>query len=907
MKIQSLAIIFIIIIIPISLVLSEYLNTQIETKQNEQIYDRKLLNSTYDAIKAYQLNTVNNAFGDVTTKKVDDVEAAANTFFNSLTSNFNYTGYNSDVMKEYVPAIVFTMYDGYYVYAPFKNVLTAVGIDDYDKSFSTNGGTQVGLKPYVYYNSRYVRGTEDDFIITYSLDNYITIQGVVNGDYHYDYGYIYRIAENKPDADSYGGIYKIDDNTYYYEGCEISNTDTEELREFVGNEQFSYVKINGKKYYLDPDYYSGRGTVTVTGYNVPDFQINADAGIFFIDEKGEKNYNQIPKGYDSNNTKEENKTFLQYYLAITKNKSAYEYFKDSYEFSKAVFGDPVDNYKDKGYREVKTSGYNLKNLNSRDSFIYQNWDSSAKDITNIKDYGEFNIFDGNIERASSNFEQHRKSIIRYVIETNLSTAIASFSSGVSDKTDFIMPKISETDWETIENDVCAISFLQGMSIGSKKYNGYSVVANNLTKEYIDENDIYILAKDNVSGNNIYCKPHDRNLFSNYTMQQKNGTTNYYPGIWKLNFETRQDASVEGAETVVYKPLSCYEGTARVGYVGCYTSIMGSSGINYGASECPDMYSYMDSTSNDKLRKAYYVGLARERKGAFNINNVNYELYEGNNNQYFLRPYLDDGESLAGGNDPGSGGNVPAVPVVPVVPDDDSISAEDINSNDYGTYVEYPIDINGDGLYKDDWMLFYKDNSERVFLIAADYVQVNSRLKPGQGDSSPTLSSIATNKLQAGIGGEYNVYWEDSVENQYTSDKYDKFKLNLFQYNTSFALNRNTKINLKCASTLLNTDNWGGFVDNRYAEYAIGGSTLDMWANSWNAKAVEGHESDYPELRCSVNIGGNYREGFEISLSRGDHEASTRGSLDLRRGCILEDWALRSIIFCARTKERSRRV
>ncbi len=76
-----------------------------------------------------------------------------------------------------------------------------------------------------------------------------------------------------------------------------------------------------------------------------------------------------------------------------------------------------------------------------------------------------------------------------------------------------MPKISETDWETIENDVCAISFLQGMSLGAKKYNGYSVVANTLTKEYIDENDIYLLTKNSSDQDiqDIYCKVNDKSL------------------------------------------------------------------------------------------------------------------------------------------------------------------------------------------------------------------------------------------------------------------------------------------------------------------------------------------------------------------------------------------------------------
>lgn len=124
MKLQSLAIIFIIIIMPITIVLSEYINNKIETEQTEMLYNTRLLNSTYDAIKAYQLNTVNNAFGDVTNSKIKDIEAAAKTFYNSLVTNFNYNGYRSEVMKEYVPAIVFTMYDGYYTYTTFENTLT---------------------------------------------------------------------------------------------------------------------------------------------------------------------------------------------------------------------------------------------------------------------------------------------------------------------------------------------------------------------------------------------------------------------------------------------------------------------------------------------------------------------------------------------------------------------------------------------------------------------------------------------------------------------------------------------------------------------------------------------------------------------------------------------------------------
>lgn len=57
MKLQNLAIIFIIIILPISLVLAEYTQSRVQTLNLQLSYDTRLYNATYDAIKAFQLNT----------------------------------------------------------------------------------------------------------------------------------------------------------------------------------------------------------------------------------------------------------------------------------------------------------------------------------------------------------------------------------------------------------------------------------------------------------------------------------------------------------------------------------------------------------------------------------------------------------------------------------------------------------------------------------------------------------------------------------------------------------------------------------------------------------------------------------------------------------------------------------
>ena len=181
-----------------------------------------------------------------------------------------------------------------------------------------------------------------------------------------------------------------------------------------------------------------------------------------------------------------------------------------------------------------------------------------------------------------------------------------------------MPKISETDWELIENNVCAISFLQGLNIGSKKYNGYAVVPNALSKEYVSENDIYILAKDVPTNTYIYYKPNDSTINAS-NIQQKNGTTNYYAGIWKIGFEEK---TCIGDDNEKHKYLPNKN-------LGSYTSIMGSSGITDIITN--GMYNFMRTSSNTELKKTFYHALARERWGAYHVNN-NLDL------QYFLDSY-----------------------------------------------------------------------------------------------------------------------------------------------------------------------------------------------------------------------------------------------------------------------------
>ena len=92
MKVQDLAIIFIIIILPISLVISTYTQYQIQTINTQTLYDNKLTTATYDAIRAFQINTTSSTTSDLTNSKSRDLEASVSAFRNSRHSPFAVTG-----------------------------------------------------------------------------------------------------------------------------------------------------------------------------------------------------------------------------------------------------------------------------------------------------------------------------------------------------------------------------------------------------------------------------------------------------------------------------------------------------------------------------------------------------------------------------------------------------------------------------------------------------------------------------------------------------------------------------------------------------------------------------------------------------------------------------------------------
>ena len=147
-------------------------------------------------------------------------------------------------------------------------------------------------------------------------------------------------------------------------------------------------------------------------------------------------------------------------------------------------------------------------------------------------------------------------------------------------------------------------------------------------------------------------------------------------------------------------------------------------------------------------------------------------------------------------------------------------AEQITSNNYGNSTDYTVTVGGVEL--SSWKIFYKDNSNNVFLIYSDYLP------------SEALNSIKDNLH--GTISKKSLYWESFNYNTWNYD----WSLQACNQNglfkaTGYTLNANYPAS-KCASTLLNTDNWTAFVNtNQGATYAIGSPTLEMWTDSWNER------------------------------------------------------------------------
>lgn len=509
MKIQYLAIIFLIIIIPMTLLLTMYNQAQINNLSLQLTYKSYLSDATHNAIKAFELNTVNNSYSEVADSLKRDVEAAANVFLSSMAKSLGTSGATNESVAEYVPAILFTLYDGYYIYAPsyneileevteqreaidgtMKDVVVAKSQDPKVEDFSHI------VKPYVYYTMRYVKGSTIDIIVNYTLDNYISVYGKVgkdengNDNYVTKSGYLVEIdAVNKRlsngvevqlDSEKLLTVLKRDILSYVLSQSEMSKLDSsEKINDAFDRRNLDEIKsrINFEE---DGSYrvslISDMGTKLLDDMldgkysgNNPEIDL-ADIPVAKIDEifssNGKNNIDDMEAVIDCFN--------VTYKGTVIEDKEAKSYYVKAYQFSNWV--------------NANLSNIEIQDARDSKNQAISDFTGNTAKIFKLSGGDEYNP-----EDIESIFSQHKIAVIKSSIQSSLTSAIARYNQsffGLKHGYDLKMPVLNDLEWEAITNKVTMVTFMQGFVLGNKVFNDYAVVSSDTNKELVDENEIY---------------------------------------------------------------------------------------------------------------------------------------------------------------------------------------------------------------------------------------------------------------------------------------------------------------------------------------------------------------------------------------------------------------------------------
>ena len=169
-----------------------------------------------------------------------------------------------------------------------------------------------------------------------------------------------------------------------------------------------------------------------------------------------------------------------------------------------------------------------------------------------------------------------------------------------------MPKLSEDEWDKIINNMSIITFLQGLNMGTRQYNGYAIVPNNKNEESVGEESIYIVA------NGEYHRVNDINLLNGSADELEQG-------IYNISFERK-----------AVDKIDAYGNTVGTNYfyprqeTACYNCLVNQSDIDSlqktladGTNIPKSIYEYLDGNNTSvgrKLASLYYTALGRERNG-----------------------------------------------------------------------------------------------------------------------------------------------------------------------------------------------------------------------------------------------------------------------------------------------------
>ncbi len=640
MKLQGVTVIFSLIVIPIILVLSYFIQIQVDTIALQTSYDTKLIDATHGAMSAFEINTANESLSSVADSLRTIISASNNIFINTLATNLGMSNASKSLLEPYIPAVLYTLYEGYYIYAPTK---TPVVLTNSKGNAVTVGaiGTSVGVERNGYTVYGYDKTVELD------VDEWGNPKADLPNltlTHNEDYGQVlYKLAgtENEYTTVVKEGIteYKLDfvlKSFMPYSARYIGTSNGKNVDIVINYTLDNYIIINGmvgNVYYSKSGYLIQDGLIDENGITVGG---NADEGKNLLTYNEEK----IAEVVDNIggeiilpiNLKDKDGNFIAEKVTLSSNnpkeKEAIKYYLKSQIFSEWVYENLADiEEKDISRNAIENQDELYRNMQLYDLTKDNNGENGLNNLIYNFENSNLKIFNPNEdpEKVDSRINVHKTAIIRNSIQYNLNIAMSSYNEMSSNAFSFNMPVISDAEWKKITSNISIVSFMQGFRCGMKTYNNYAIVSSTNNELTVIPSEIYYIS--NSDGSNADVFNDENSTYHridcaefNYPSGDPSITGNpTQPYNFFRSKEVKYDKIYNKTESTYeydHKNMACYKCIVNGNYKKPYIN---DAGVKVGANPGEEgrYYNELDIPAlSQQKQRLYYIALGYERNNIY---------------------------------------------------------------------------------------------------------------------------------------------------------------------------------------------------------------------------------------------------------------------------------------------------
>ena len=561
MELQDATILYLALILPIILILNFSLSTTIQEIRIENDYQNKLLDATRDGIKAFEINTSNEKFNDVTDALKIMVEASINTFREGFAKRMGISGASKSVIDNYVPFTLFTLNDGYYINSPsftphtvkFKKNGVAAHIGDYGVSKPESGN----IVDYTIDNEEYNKATDKTNTNVVPEKQYIYPS-------HNPVIFQKYLQNENAAGDKVSGTTNPTDKNVVYDRSNVlknyvpysaryKNNDFDVIISYSMDNYLSaigHVKGNGEDEYFSRSGYILDPKIKIEVTGIKGLDLNKGISDYTVDKLVDHANSEITlviknikrRYVNPENGKEETEDLeditIKYnpenmttgYIDPVKTENAYiiqqreaiKYYIKSYYFTKWVYA-KLGNIKLGDFQPQipdqiqKAFGNELLSnpVFDKNKLLFEANEKEGYAITDY--YSDYNL--------------HKRNVMRNSIEYNLYIAASNYSKVRMNslknakavyRSDMEIPLISENDWDKLCSHITMVSFAHGLKTPRKTYTSYALVSSGDNQYTVDENGLYFVENSYFDlGNNAVIDNVNRNQYA------ENGNYKYH--------------------------------------------------------------------------------------------------------------------------------------------------------------------------------------------------------------------------------------------------------------------------------------------------------------------------------------------------------------------------------------------